>query len=144
MTLGKIRREAWLLKAKLIRWKYVYIYRHNIEKGVVISPHAALDRDIPGIYIGEGTQVLNGAYILNHDVSRSLYTKTFIGKHCVIGMRSLILPGIHIGNQVVVAAGSIVTKSVPDNCMVAGNPAKIIKTGVKVNSGQIIDAGHKV
>ena len=39
-----------------------------------------------------------------------------------------ILPGVTIGNNVVVAAGAVVTKDVPDNCVVGGVPAKIIKT----------------
>ena len=45
-------------------------------------------------------------------------------------MRSMILKGVTIGDNVVVAAGSIVTKSVPSNCLVAGNPAKIIKQNI--------------
>ncbi|MCZ3393024.1 sugar O-acetyltransferase, partial [Enterococcus faecium] len=38
-----------------------------------------------------------------------------------------ILPGVTIGNNVVVAAGAVVTKDVPDNCLVAGVPAKVIR-----------------
>ena len=44
-----------------------------------------------------------------------------------IGMESLILGGVTIGTNSVVAARSVVTKDVPENCMVAGNPAKVIK-----------------
>ena len=43
------------------------------------------------------------------------------------------MPGVKIGNQVIVGAGSVVTKDVPSNCIVAGNPAKIIKTGIIMN-----------
>lgn len=46
---------------------------------------------------------------------------------CWIGERVCILPGITIGKKCVVGAGSIVTKSIPDYCMVAGAPAKVIK-----------------
>ena len=45
-----------------------------------------------------------------------------------IGGNATILPGVHIGNNVVVAAGAVVDKDVPDNCLVGGVPAKFIKT----------------
>ncbi|MFV5772614.1 DapH/DapD/GlmU-related protein, partial [Pediococcus acidilactici] len=45
-----------------------------------------------------------------------------------IGGNVTILPGVTIGNNVVVAAGAVVTKDIPDNCVVAGVPAKMIKT----------------
>lgn len=54
------------------------------------------------------------------------FGKVKIGDYVYIGTNALIMPGVTIGNNVLVAAGSIVTKSVPANCVVAGNPAKII------------------
>ncbi len=50
-----------------------------------------------------------------------------IGKGAKIGANSTILPGVRIGTNVLVGAGSVVVKDVPDNAVVAGNPAKIIK-----------------
>lgn len=50
-----------------------------------------------------------------------------IGDNCFIGMNSIILKGTTIGNNVVVGAGSVVQGTFPDNCIIAGNPAKIIK-----------------
>lgn len=50
-----------------------------------------------------------------------------IGDNAWIGGRAVILPGITIGDNVVVASGAVVTKDVPDNVVVGGNPAKIIK-----------------
>ncbi len=44
-----------------------------------------------------------------------------------IGGNVTITPGVNIGNNVVVAAGAVVTKDVPDNCMVGGVPARIIR-----------------
>lgn len=65
-----------------------------------------------------------------------------IGHHSVVGGRAIVLPGIHIGNHCFVAAGSVVTKDVPDNCMVGGNPARIIRKGIKISDKtQIIDFG---
>ena len=53
-----------------------------------------------------------------------------IGENVWIGCRALILKGVTIGDGAVVAAGAVVTKDVPANCVVAGNPAKIIKENV--------------
>lgn len=54
-----------------------------------------------------------------------------IGDHVWIGMNSIILKGVHVGDGAVVAAGSVVTKDVPAMTVVGGNPAKIIK---KINN----------
>lgn len=50
-----------------------------------------------------------------------------IGKNVFIGMNTLVLKGTEIGDNCVVGAGSVVSGKFPDNCMIAGNPAKIIK-----------------
>ncbi len=54
-----------------------------------------------------------------------------IGNNVWIGNNVLILKGVKIGNNAIIAAGSVVTKNVPESTVVAGNPAKIIKNGVK-------------
>ncbi len=50
-----------------------------------------------------------------------------IGDDCFIGMNSIILKGTNLGNNVIVGAGSVVHGTFPDNCIIAGNPAKVIK-----------------
>lgn len=50
-----------------------------------------------------------------------------IGKHCFIGIGSYILPGVNLGNNVVIGANSVVTSDIPDDCMAVGSPAKVIK-----------------
>lgn len=50
-----------------------------------------------------------------------------IGDNVWLGGGVIIAPGVTLGNNVVVAAGAVVTKSFPDNCVIGGNPAKIIK-----------------
>lgn len=55
-----------------------------------------------------------------------MFGKVSIGDWVYIGTNAQIMPGVTIQNNVLVAAGSIVTKSVPSGCIVAGNPAKII------------------
>lgn len=54
------------------------------------------------------------------------FGKVEIGDFVYLGTNSLIMPGVTIGSHVIVAAGSVVTKSIPSNVVVGGNPAKII------------------
>ena len=54
------------------------------------------------------------------------FGKIKIGDNSYIGERCMIMPGVTIGEKCIVGGGSVVTKSVPDGCMVAGNPAKFI------------------
>ena len=49
-----------------------------------------------------------------------------IGNNVFIGMQSTILKGVHIGNNVIIGANSLVNKDIPDNCVAAGNPCKVI------------------
>ena len=50
-----------------------------------------------------------------------------IGDDCWIGGGAVICPGVTIGNRCVIGAGSVVSKDIPDDCMAAGVPARIIK-----------------
>ncbi|MBO4733889.1 MAG: acyltransferase [Clostridia bacterium] len=87
------------------------------------------------IYIGSGTCIAAnvGLITANHDLydlNKAAPGKDIvIGKNCWIGMNSVILPGVVLGDHTVVGAGSIVTKSFEDGyCVIAGNPAKVIRT----------------
>ncbi len=53
--------------------------------------------------------------------------RPIVGNDVNLGVNVVIIGGIRIGNNVTVGAGSVVVKDVPDNCVVAGNPAKIIR-----------------
>ncbi|WP_035337069.1 acyltransferase [Dokdonia sp. PRO95] len=139
-----MRKKLWNILSSLYPMYLNKIYSMNISKKAIISYKAVLDKSINprGIYIGDFTWVLAGAMILSHDHSRSLKADTRIGSNCIIGIKSIILPGVVLGNHVVVGAGAIVTKSVPSNSVVVGNPARIIKQGVIVNEkGQIKHGG---
>lgn len=84
------------------------------------------------IEIGDYVTFAPQVYLLAHDASTKRYldytkiAKIIIEDFAFIGARALIMPGVTIGKNAVVAAGSVVTKSVPEGCVVAGNPARII------------------
>lgn len=54
--------------------------------------------------------------------------KTIVGRNVWIGRGSMILPGVQIGDNAVIAAGSVVTTNVDSNTLVAGNPARTVRT----------------
>ena len=119
----------------------------EIGNNVKIARTVHLDKNInpKGIHIGDNTWLLRNAMVLAHDYCRGKDGKgkrfdTYIGKNSVIGVNSIILPGVRIGDHCVIAAGAVVTKDVPDHCIVAGNPAKVIRTDVVVSdNGQIVE-----
>ena len=128
MVLVRIRNS--LLSART--WYYRTVYGMNIDKSVRLSFKSRIDKTNPkGLSIGEKTMVTFDAIVLSHDyASRRHAAKTVIGTHCFIGCGSIIMPNVTVGDHVIVAAGSVVTKDVPSYCIVAGNPAKVIKTDI--------------
>ena len=131
----------------LIRRLYlVRVWKMNIHSYTLISLTARLDKTYPqGIHIGEGSAVSFDAVILSHDHTVGKHTDTHIGKYCQIGARSFIMPGVKIGDHSIVAAGAIVTKDVPDRSIVAGNPARGIRSNIMTtNWGKLVDRGDAV
>lgn len=102
----------------------------------------ALDKTNPqGIHIGEESYFASGAIMFSHDFSRKLRIDTYVGEKCFIGANAILMAGVHIGDEVIVGSGAIVTKDIPSNSIVAGNPARIIKTGVQTTKfGQLKNA----
>lgn len=88
------------------------------------------------IEIGEDVAISHDVTIMDSDAHEGLwdgYEKTKpikIGNHVWIGTRVTILKGVTIGDNAIIAAGSVVTKNVPNNTVVAGVPAKVIKTNI--------------
>jgi acetyltransferase-like isoleucine patch superfamily enzyme len=108
----------------------------NIYAGVDTCPGYMNNCYIQGlgkIYIGDYTQVAPGVGIIssNHDLYDSRIQQTGevrIGKYCWLGMHSIILPAVVLGDFTIVAAGSVVTKSFPEgHCVIGGVPAQKIK-----------------
>lgn len=88
---------------------------------------------INGIRIGDDTIFAPGVKIIsaNHDLERfDKWPKTdpvVIGRHCWLGSNAVVLPGVVLGDNVVVGAGAVVTKSFPAGSVLAGVPARVIR-----------------
>lgn len=67
----------------------------------------------------------------NIDEQNKVDQEIVIGDDVLIGLNSVILKGVHIGSRVVIGANSVVTKDIPDDCIAAGNPAKVIRRTIK-------------
>ena len=136
-----MRKYLWSILTKLYPAYLRKRFKMNIGDNCRIAWSAHLDKSInpKGIHIGDNVWVLRESMILAHDHCRGIKADVVVGDNCVIGIRSILMPGITIGNQVVIGGGSVVTKSFPSNCIVAGNPARIIREGIKVINGKIIE-----
>lgn len=125
----------WIKRA-LVRLKWFYYTKFwgmDIHPTASYSLDVRFDRTFPkGVHIGEESYVAFEAVILTHDLTRGLYLHTKIGRRCFIGARSIILPGVEIGDECVIGSGSVVTKSVPPRSLVAGNPARIIRSDIEI------------
>lgn len=135
-----LRSKLWVALSNLYPNYLRKVYHMDLGANVRLSYKANLDKSINprGVHIGDDTWVLAGAFVMAHDHCRSLKADTYIGKNCVIGINSIIMPGVRIGDEVVVGAGSVVTKDIPSNTAVAGNPARVLKEGIHVSKGKII------
>lgn len=92
--------------------------------------------DVADVIIGDNCQMAPNVaiYTAGHPVYPSTRNTAYeygkeivIGDNVWIGGNTVILPGVHIGDDVVIGAGSVVTKDIPDRCIAAGNPCKVIR-----------------
>ena len=101
-------------------------YKAKIGKGCRF-PHMGL-----GVVIGDGVNIGCNC-IIRQNVTiggkgiGDKYEFPTIGDNCMIGAGTVIIGDVHLGSNVIVGANSVVTKSFPDNCVICGVPAQIIK-----------------
>ena len=105
-----------------MRLRYFRIKGYKIGDGTIIESNVLLDKVYPaGVHIGKECLIAAGATILSHDhckrvgpnIVDCLKTDTVIGDRCFVAVNALIMPGVHIGNECVIGAGSVVTKDTP-------------------------------
>jgi sugar O-acyltransferase (sialic acid O-acetyltransferase NeuD family) len=127
---------------------------HGITFPVVISPYSFVPQSVelemgegaivaqifnhltPGMKVGKFVWI-NSYNTLGHNAIIGDYTTLYsnimmggesqIGEYCVVGTGTIIKPGVKIGNNVTIGAGTLVIKDIPDNVVIVGSPAKIIK-----------------
>ncbi|MBD5144211.1 MAG: sugar O-acetyltransferase [Ruminococcus sp.] len=115
-------------------------FHTDCGKNIHIGKHVFINagckfQDQGGIIIGDGTLIGHNVVLatLNHEIApakrQGMIPKPIkIGKNVWIGSNATILAGVTIGDNAIVGAGAVVTKSVPESRIVAGIPAKIIKS----------------
>lgn len=140
-------------------WQFaVVLAGAKIGKNCNINCHTFIDNDVvigdnvtlkSGVYLWDGIKVENNVFIgLNVTFVNDKYPKSGISpsefQTVVIktgasnGANATILGGIIIGKNPLVGAGSVVTKNVPDNALVVGNPARVVKSMVDESITTII------
>ena len=97
-----------------------------------------IDGNYPYLISVGNNVTLSHCSILAHDASTNMYLgkskigKVVIGNNVFVRYESVILPNVIIGNDVIIGARSVVTKNIPDNSIVGGIPAKIIKYNAQI------------
>lgn len=110
-------------------------WRHGVRIGATTS--ISLSARFVGagrgsIHIGENSLIAFKTLLLADRDADGTVRPVVVGERCFIGGGSMLLPGVTIGDGCVVGAGAVVAHSVPPGCIVAGNPARIIRRDVRV------------
>jgi acetyltransferase-like isoleucine patch superfamily enzyme len=134
-------------------WNFCNIYGANIGDNCSIGSYTEIQKDVTignnviisshsficslvtiesNVFIGHGVMTINDLFPPSKKMtgSNKFWKKILIKKNAVIGSNVTLMP-ITIGEDAIVAAGSVVINDVPNNCIVAGNPAKIICNDAK-------------
>ena len=138
----KIKSIARFIKYQLY-WKkhpveYAKMIGVNILGGVKIYGKVEWSTEPWLITIGDNVHITNGVRFITHDGGTLIFRKYVpdleitkpitIGNDVYFGNNVMVMPGCKIGNKVVIGAGAVVTKDIPDNSVAVGVPARVIKT----------------
>lgn len=127
-----------ILQAKLDPVSYARRMGVNMKGRVYFYGTPKLSTEPWMITLGDNVHITKNVEFVTHDggvlilrqfqPDLELTKPIVVGNDVYIGINTIILPGVNIGNRCIIAAGSVVTKDVPDNSVVGGVPAKFIKT----------------
>ncbi len=130
-------------KKQFLRWLICRLQGYkNIDKTVILEKNLNLDRvDPAGITIKKNCLIASDVTILCHEhVYRNpdnfelpLILPVEIGERTFVGVGATILPGIKVGSDCIIGAKSVVSKDIPDGSIAVGVPAKVIRSGIKMN-----------
>ena len=135
LVVAKIKNKIFRLRRK--DFVLSYYRKHGIKIGnncLVCTPLLLEEPYL--LEIGDNVSISSHVIFLTHDYSihnvtgrSTLYGKIKIGNNCFLGNACIILPGVTLADNIIVGAGSVVTKSFEQsNVIIAGNPAKVIGT----------------
>lgn len=102
------------------------IYPNTIGPGLRVYHVGDFIHVGPNVKIGKNCTILPGV-VFGNKFEKSDKRPVLVGDNCYFGLGVRILGNLTIGNNVIIGANSVVTKDIPDNCIVGGIPAKIIK-----------------
>ena len=131
-SLNQLRRLRSLLLEIRRRW-LVRIVGIDVAPGTSLSLSSRFRPSRRGsIVIGPETLVAFKVLIYTFDSLTREHRPVRIGRRCFVGGRSTILPGVTIGDESIVGAGSVVFEDVPPRCIVVGNPARVMRRDIRV------------
>lgn len=140
MVIKSLKYIFLIFLAKINHVKYAKYVGVNMGDNIFIygNPLAMFGTEPWCITLGNNVHITREVLFITHDGGTLLFRNQIpdleitapikVGDNVYIGVRSIILPGVTIGNNCIVAAGSIVSKDIPDNSVFGGVPAKFIKS----------------